>query len=527
MPRAARPRRPPPKKRAPRARRDREREYESLFEHNPLPMWVFDLKTLRFLAVNDAAVRHYGYSRTEFLGLTIKDIRPADEIPRLLDDVSRVAHGTIDPRAWNADVWTHRRKDGTLFEVEIHGTEVKFGGRKARVVLAKDVSTERRLEGQVRQLQKMDAVGRLAGGMTHDFNNILYVISGYAEQIRRRPEGSFAEEKARAIIHAADRAAALTRQLLTFSRQTPQQPRVLDLGTTLAQMEDLLRGALGDEVALVLAPEARLGRVRADPGQIEQLVMNLSINARDAMPGGGRLTIEARDVDVDAAYARLHLGLPPGRYVMLSASDTGCGMDAEVQSHIFEPFFTTKSKDKGTGLGLSIVYGIVKQNGGHIEVYSHPGHGTTFKVYLPRTLDEADPTVAEATVPPPAGRGSETILVVEDDDDVRCLTREALEENGYTVVEARDEAEALAALKAGPPHLLLTDMMLKKTTGPELARSVAAVAPDVRVVYMSGYTDVSLANQGVMPQGASFLQKPFTLDALLRTVKEVLAGTQG
>jgi len=511
------------RKRAERWVEETEGRYRTLFERNPFPMWAYDLATLRFLAVNDAAVDQYGYSREEFLAMTIRDVRPLAEVNRLEEDVARVASGQVDPQTWNAATWKHRRKDGTVFDVEVRSTTLAFGGWQARLVLAKDLSVERRLEEQLRHAQKMDAVGRLAGGVAHDFNNILFVVSGYAEQIQRQVEEPL-RGKAIGILKAAERAAALTRQLLTFSRKELEQPRVLDLNAVVAEMERMLRRLIGEQISLVAAPAPDLWRVKADPGQIEQVLVNLAVNGRDAMPQGGRLVIETQNVVLDAAYARNHRGVQAGEYVLLAVSDTGMGMDAETRIHIFEPFFTTKPKDKGTGLGLSIVYGIAKQSGGHIEVYSHLGRGTTFKVYVPRARGAAEPAVlgqATAQLPP---TGSETILLVEDEDGVRDLAREILEDAGYSVLEARDAEEGEALARERRPALVVTDMVLRTATGVQLAATLRSLLPGVKVVYMSGYTDRALWSQGGPGKGEAFLQKPFTLDALLRTVRATLDG---
>ncbi len=511
-------------RRTEQALRETEARYQTLFERNPFPMWVYDVETLRFLAVNDAAVEHYGYSHEEFLGMTLKDIRPPDEIPQMLNDVSHVSAGLEERGSWNAACRRHRKTDETVFDVEIRSTALSFGGGQARLVLAKDVSAERRLESQLRQAQKMDAVGRLAGGVAHDFTNILGVVTGHVEIVlRTMPAEDPRARKLKEVLKAADRATALTRQLLTFSRKGLEQPQVLNLNAVVSGMEKMLRPLIGETITLSAIPQADLWHVKADPGQIEQVLMNLAVNARDAMPQGGRLVIETHNVEVDESIARRFLALKPGPHVMLSVSDTGEGMDAEVQSHIFEPFFTTKEREKGTGLGLFIVYGIVRQSGGHIQVYSHPGRGTTFKIYLPRAEQMLAPEAREETSLP--RRGSETILLVEDDDALRSLAREVLEEHGYIVLEAADGSEAAPAAAGHRVDLLLTDIVLRTTTGVALAEQLAQGRSDLRVLYMSGYTARALVSQQELPRGTSFLQKPFTVDALLRRVREMLDGS--
>ncbi|HJZ55120.1 MAG TPA: PAS domain S-box protein, partial [Gemmataceae bacterium] len=362
------------------ALRASEERYRHLFEANPHPMWVVDVETLRFLAVNDAMVERYGYSREELLAMTIQDIRPPEDVPAMLKQVRRVR-----PDMEFAGVWRHRWKDGTVREVEVASHALQYGDRPARLVAAVDVTDRQRLEEQLRQSQKMDAVGQLAGGVAHDFNNLLTVINGYGELIRDRlPEDHPVRAFADVMTRAGEQAAGHTRQLLAFSRKQVLAPKVLDLNRVVDEMERLLRRMIGEDIDLAARLQPDLGHVRTDPSQIEQVILNLAVNARDAMPCGGKLTIETRDVELDAGYAHAHPEVKPGRYVMLAVSDTGVGMTEEVKRHIFEPFFTTKEKGRGTGLGLATVYGVVKQSGGSVEVYSEMGRGTVFKVYLPR-----------------------------------------------------------------------------------------------------------------------------------------------
>jgi two-component system, cell cycle sensor histidine kinase and response regulator CckA len=376
---------------------------------------------------------------------------------------------------------------------------------------------------QLRQSQKLEGIGRLAGGIAHDFNNLLTAINGYSDlMLRRLCEGDPLRRNAEEIRKAGERAASLTRQLLAFSRKQVLQPLVLDLNAVVADMDKLLRRLIGEDIDLVTSLEPKLGRVKADPGQIEQVVMNLAVNARDAMPRGGHLTIETRNVYLDKTYAHSHVSVHPGRYVMLAVSDTGIGIDAKIREHIFEPFFTTKEAGKGTGLGLSMVYGIVKQSGGNIWVYSEPGHGTAFKIYLPQIEEEA--STESSVIASEVVRGTETILLVEDEERLRELIREILEMEGYTVLAASNGHEALSICEQheGTIDLLITDVVMPEMSGRELAESLEHNCSDVKVLFMSGYTDDAIVRHGVLEASAFFLQKPFTPDALSRKVREVL-----
>jgi PAS domain S-box-containing protein len=386
-----------------------------------------------------------------------------------------------------------------------------------------DVTERRKLEEQLRQTQKMEAIGTLSGGIAHDFNNLLTVIKGYARLVL----DGLQDEKLRAhaghIDDAAERAASLTRQLLAFSRRQVLQPKVVNLNALVVNLDKMLQRLIGEDIEMKTLIEPHLGSVKADPGQIEQVIMNLAVNARDAMPRGGRLTLETANVDLDEAYASDHTEVVPGRYVMLAVSDTGVGMDSETQSRIFEPFFTTKGVGRGTGLGLSMVYGIVRQSGGSVEAYSEPGYGSTFKIYLPRVEKTAD-KLPSAERPLPSIRGTETILLVEDDRQVRELAGVLLTACGYTVLVA-DSAPAVISMcerHAGAIHLLLTDVVMPGSGGRELANQVIARRPGIRVLYMSGYTTNAIIHHGVLDDGACFLQKPFTPASLAGKVREVL-----
>jgi PAS domain S-box-containing protein len=392
--------------------------------------------------------------------------------------------------------------------------------------LEQELTGRKRLEEQLLQAQKMEAVGRLAGGVAHDFNNVLTAITGYADLLLMNlgdldPWRKDVEE----IKKAADRASTLTHQLLAFSRKQVLQPRVLNLNAVVANMEKMLRRLIREDIDLVAVLDPALGNVKADPGQTEQVIMNLAVNARDAMPQGGKLTIETMNVYLDEDYARQHVDVQPGPYVMLAVSDTGIGMNEETLSYIFEPFFTTKEKDEGTGLGLSTVYGIVKQSGGHIWVYSEPGQGTTFKVYLPQ-VEEVIELLEPSSVPTELPQGSETVLLVENADIVRGLAHRVLLQNGYTVLEARhgEEAFLICEQHEGPIHLLVTDVVMPGMSGRELAERLTTSYPETKVLYMSGHTDNAIVRHGVLEPDIAFLQKPFTPDVLARKVREVLDG---
>jgi len=385
----------------------------------------------------------------------------------------------------------------------------------------------RETEAKLRQSQKMEGIGRLAGGIAHDFNNLLTVINSYSDMLLGEVgvDHPFVRNGLEQIKEAGHRAASLTRQLLAFTRQQVLEPKILDLNESVSNMAKLLRRLIGEDIALVLCPHPALGRVKVDPGQVEQIIMNLAVNARDAMPGGGKLTIETMNVELDNAYARTHVSVLPGPYVMLAVSDTGCGMDADTQAHIFEPFFTTKEPGKGTGLGLATVYGIVTQSGGSIGVSSDLGKGTTFKIYLPR-IEGATERLEPISAPHAALRGCETILLVEDEEMVRALAQAILERIGYTVLAAKNIKDALRFAQEGPNaiHLLLTDTIMPGMNGPELAQQVLAIRPAIQVLFMSGYTDKVISYTAAQEPGTAFLQKPFTPQTLGDKVREILAA---
>ncbi|TLY54232.1 MAG: response regulator [Gemmatimonadetes bacterium] len=420
----------------------------------------------------------------------------------------------------------HRAKDGKLFEVDLVTRPLEFAGRRARLILAHDVTAQRQLEEQLRQSQKMEAVGQLAGGIAHDFNNLLTAILGSTQLLlNNMPSGDPRREDAEEVRHAGLRAAELTRQLLAFSRRQVLAPKVLELNVVVGNMDRMLRRLLGEDVELVTSLDPTAGAVNADPGQLEQVLLNLAVNARDAMPGGGRLSIETTRLALHEEHLERRHRLPPGDYACLVVTDTGVGMDEATQAHLFEPFFTTKEVGKGTGLGLATVYGIVKQSGGYIWVYSEPRRGTTVKVYLPRV-----PGASEAPAPAPPARaargGNETVLLVEDAAPVRALARRSLEACGYRVLDASDGPSALelSARHAAGIDLLVTDVVMPGMSGRELAERLAPQRPEMKVLYTSGYTDDAMVRQGVLNAGVAFLQKPFVPDMLARKVREVLDG---
>jgi PAS domain S-box-containing protein len=472
---------------------------------------------------NRGAERTFGYTAAEVIGKTIETLIPqnhAEEEAQIIERVKQGEHVTHFETA-------RRRKDGKDIHVALTISPIKDGA--GTIIgfskIARDITEQKSLQAQLRQSQKLEGVGQLAGGIAHDFNNLLTVINSYSAMVLGEVDFSnpFARNGIEQIKEAGHRAASLTRQLLMFSRQQVLEPKVLDLNEVVSNIGKLLRRLIGEDITQVLRLHPALGRVKIDPGQLEQIIINLAVNARDAMSGGGQLTIETDNVELDNTYARTHTLVQPGPYVMLAVSDTGCGMDADTQARIFEPFFTTKGLGSGTGLGLATVDGIVKQNGGNIWVYSELGKGTTFKIYLPRveqTCELPEPGAAPAKLL----RGSATVLLAEDDEMVRALAQAILERYGCHVLAARNVHDALGFAQGGSEqiHLLLTDIIMPGMNGPELAKQVQSIRPEIKVLYMSGYTDKVISCTEAFEPGTAFLQKPFTPQTLTQKVHEVL-----
>ena len=509
------------RKRAEEKVRESEARLRVLVEQLPAALWTVD-RSLCFTSAVGAGLGRLGLKPNAVAGLSLAQyfgtsdslFPPIAAHRRAIAGEATTFHAEWKNGSYTCHVEPLRSSDGEL---------------QGAICMALDITDRKQLEEQLRQAQKMEAVGRLAGGIAHDFNNLLMVIQGYADLLAERlPQGDSLRRNAEQIQTASQRATSLTRQLLAFSRKQMLAPKVLNIQSVVADMEKILRRLIGEDVQLETSAAPDLGLVKADRSQIEQVILNLAVNARDAMPDGGRLTIEAANAELDSNFCHYPPAvLAPGKYVMLSVTDNGCGMDPETQTHIFEPFFTTKEKGKGTGLGLATVYGIVKQSGGYVWVYSEPGRGTSFKVYLPRIEDEA----AGPRNEPPAQfratpRGSETVLLVEDEKGVRELAREYLQMTGYQVIEAENGHEALelAAMHPGKIHLLMTDVVMPGISGRELSERVKSVRPEIQVLFMSGYTDQAVVNHGILESDAVLLQKPFTLTALALKLREILGS---
>lgn len=500
-----------------------EERYRDIVENAHDIIYSHDLEG-NYTSMNRAGARIIGYSTEEALTMNFSQTVAPDCLEKAREMIAEKLAG-INGTAYDLEIVA---KDGRHIPVEINSNLVLRDGVPVGVQgTARDVTERKELEGQLRQSQKMEGIGRLAGGIAHDFNNLLTAINGYSELSMMQlevedPLFSNLQE----IKKAGDRAASLTRQLLAFSRKQVLQPKVLDLNLVVSDLERMLTRLIGEDIELQAVLDPELGSIKVDPSQMEQIIMNLAVNARDAMPRGGKLTIETRNTVLDDEYARKHIAVIPGRFVMLAVSDSGTGIDPQLQSRIFEPFFTTKEVGKGTGLGLATVYGIVKQSGGNIWVYSEPGIGTTFKIYLPRT-DEEVQTYKRSPANEPVLRGTETILLVEDEEVVRQLACEVLRGCGYELLKAANGREALLICESHqqPIHLLITDVIMPGMSGPDLAGRLSEARPDLKILYMSGYADNAIIHHGVLNEGAEFIQKPFSTEGLAIKVREVLDAT--
>jgi PAS domain S-box-containing protein len=474
-----------------------------------------------------SAGRIFGYSPSDLTGQNVSSFIHKDDrlhFKNCLEKVATQVGGSF------ATEFRLLRKDGSWISVEATGNPMSDDPSAGRTLLTcRDVTERRRLENELGQSQKMEAIGRLAGGIAHDFNNILMIIGGYAEIIlgQLHPQDPL-RKSADPILNVVDRGAALTKRLLSFSRKQVMNPRNLDPNAILEDISKILPRLLGEEIEMAVLPGRDTGMIYADHIQLEQVLINLAVNARDAMPHGGRLTIETANIDFDGSHPPPQQLILPGSYVVLKITDTGCGMNSETRSHVFEPFFTTKAEGKGTGLGLSIVYGIVKRSGGYILVESELNSGTTIKIYFPRVDAVPSPPVDSASQVVNAGNDSGIVLIVEDEELLRNMICEFLASGGYTVLEASSGAEAIAAMErfGRPIDILVTDVILPKTRGPELAGKLREKLPDLKVIYMSGYTDTSLVRDGILEAGTILVQKPFKLQELARVIREALSRVQ-
>jgi hypothetical protein len=500
-------------------RRSEER-YRRLFERNPHPMWVCNRDSLAFLAVNPAALSRYGYSEKEFLSMTVDDIQAPEEASS-----TPPLGPTLDAHPALSGVSRHRRKDGSFIDVEVTAQPMDFGGKPEVLVLVEDVTDRKKMEEQLRQAHRLEAVGRLAGGIAHDFNNLLTVILGIGEMLSKDSDLSESHlEDIREINKAASTAAALTSQLLAFSRRQIIVPQVLNLNTIIAEMERILRRTIGEDVRLMIQLEPALECVKVDRGQVEQVLLNLVVNSRDAMPDGGNLLIQTSNSYVQVDPENQSALSRPGRYTRLTVRDGGIGMDQNTRRKMFEPFFTTKERGKGSGLGLSTVYGIVKQNNGYITVETEAGAGTKIEIYFPAAPQHESSIEISGLEACSSFRGSETILLVEDEDSVRTLAAKILQREGYGVLEAPDGDSALALAEnyRAPIALLLTDVVMPGMSGQQLAKCIRATRPKTRVLYVSGYAKGYIDQAGMVTSDSPFLQKPYTPERLAQKVRSVL-----
>lgn len=499
--------------------RQSEERFSKAFRSSPVAITISTRADGRYVDANDAFLSMAGLRWEELVGRTADELNvwafPEDR-GKMIEELDR------DGRLDALETVFNFRKSGER-NVQLSAELIQLDGVPCVLAITNDVTEAQRLEKQFRQAQKMEAVGRLAGGVAHDFNNMLTVILGFCDLAQDRADRESRLRDLDQIKKTAERAATLTRQLLAFSRQQVLLPRVLNLNEVVKDISPMLLRVIAKDTSLIFSPAPSLGNVKADLGQMEQVLMNLVVNARDAMPQGGKIFIETANAELDLTYSKTHQGVEPGSYVLLSVSDTGCGMDSETVSKIFEPFYTTKLPGEGTGLGLSMVYGVIKQSGGHIWVYSEPGQGTTFKIYLPRTEETAE-RLSRTTSEMTPTNGSETILVVEDEQDLCELIIKLLESAGYRGLKAKDGASAIAVSEAYGEtiHALLTDVVLPDINGTVLATRIKDSRPDLKVLYMSGYAPNLIAHHGILASGSAFIQKPFTKQGLLSGLRGVL-----
>jgi PAS domain S-box-containing protein len=497
--------------------REREARMRNLFDSNPLPMWTYDRESLRFVEVNDTAVAKYGYSRDEFRKMRITDIRPPEDVQRLLEILPTLPEGYR-----NAGEWRHRLKDGSIIDVEIASHDIEQSGKRVTLVMAQDITERKRLEDQLRQAQKMEAIGQLTGGIAHDFNNLLGIIVGNLDGVLETVDKESAPGKAVArALNGALHGAELTHRLLAFARRQPLDPKAFALNSLLPDVTAILQRTLGDAISVQVISGNDLWPVYADPSQVQDALVNLAINARDAMPDGGVLTIETANVHLDEHYALHNPEVKAGDYAMLAVSDTGSGMTAEVARRALEPFFTTKPAGQGTGLGLSMIYGFARQSGGHMKIYSEVGHGTSVKLYLPRARGDLATAGAQPQERLELPRGNETILVAEDNEDLRHMVAEQLSNLGYRIIEAKNGESALDILKGSEPiDLLFTDVVMSgQVTGHDLIREAGNRRPGLPVLLTTGYAEKTIAGGN---GNAHFLRKPYRKRDLALKIRGIL-----
>ncbi|NTV49115.1 MAG: response regulator [Geobacteraceae bacterium] len=497
--------------------RANELRYRHLFEQNPAIMLIYAKESLQMLAVNEAFLLNYGYSNEEALALQLTDLYPAEEQARLKEVTAKISGYS------NVGEWHHCRKDGSRLSIVATSNDISYQGINARIAVITDITERKQLEEQLHQAQKMESIGRLAGGVAHDFNNMLGVIIGSTElAMHKLPEDSPVQKYLEHTFKAAQRSSEITHQLLAFSRKEIISPKPVNMNSMIIESEKMLVRLISEDIKLIFKPGSGLWTVLFDPSQMDQILMNLSVNGRDAMPNGGSLLIETANIHIGSDFKLHHQDARPGDYVLLTVSDTGCGMSSETREHIFEPFFTTKGTGKGTGLGLATVYGIVTQNNGFISCDSEPDHGTVFKIFLPRLID-VDETITDE-VKPEIQAGTGTIILVEDETMLLLTTTEMLKVIGYTVIQAKSPEEAIAICENRDLHidLILTDVIMPGMNGREMAEKIKTFRPEIKVLFISGYAADFVAERGVVEKGMQFIQKPLNIQQLNDKIKYVL-----